>query len=63
MYMYVCVCVCVCVCGCAHTHTHIQVEMVSFIAQLRREYAQPMQGVFAACPEAHQQWLAANISV
>jgi hypothetical protein len=37
--------------------------MVAFIAHLRREYAQPMQGVFAACPEAHQQWLAANISV
>ena len=36
-------------------------EMVAFIAHLRREYAEPIQGVFAACPAAHQQWLAANV--
>lgn len=38
-------------------------EMTAFIGHLAREYAEPMQGVFAACPAAHQEWLAANISV
>ena len=37
-------------------------EMVAFISHLAREFAGPMQGVFASCPAAHQQWVAANIS-
>jgi len=40
----------------------LKVEMLAFISHLAREFAEPMQGVFAALPAGQQQWLAANIS-
>lgn len=45
-----------------HLKDDLKAEMVAFISHLVREFAEPMKGVFAACPPAHQQWLAANIT-